>query len=140
MAVIGARPATGPWFIPGRGRPRPRTRPQSARRGRHGVARRRIATRVDVRPLLVTILVAAGLALFYLSQITHVAATGYEIDALRNALAQAESARDQLIWDISEARSPAEITRRARIELELVPLVPGSVTYAPATDAASPAD
>jgi hypothetical protein len=140
MAVIGARPATGPWFIPGRGRPRPRTRPQSARRGRHGVARRRIAARVDVRPLLVTILVAAGLALFYLSQITHVAATGYEIDALRNALAESRAAQQQLIWDISEARSPAEITRRARIELELVPLVPGSVTYAPATDAASPAD
>ncbi|HEX7224538.1 MAG TPA: hypothetical protein VF367_03015 [Candidatus Limnocylindria bacterium] len=89
---------------------------------------------------MVTILVAAGLALFYLSQITHVAATGYEIDALRNALAESRAAQQQLIWDISEARSPAEITRRARIELELVPLVPGSVTYAPATDAASPAD
>ena len=140
MAVIGARPATGPWFIPGRGRPRPRTRPQSARRGRRSVARHRVATRLDVRPLLVTILVAAGLALFYLSQITHVAATGYEIDALGSTLAEARAAQQQLIWDISEARSPAEITRRARTELDLVPLAPGSVTYAPATDAGSPAD
>lgn len=141
MAVIGARPATGPWFMPGRGRPRRRTRPQTARRGgRHSVARSRIASRLDVRPLLVTILVAAGLALFYLSQITHVAATGYEIDALGSTLAEARAAQQQLIWDISEARSPAEITRRARTELDLVPLAPGSVTYAPATDATQPAD
>ena len=87
-----------------------------------------------------TILVAAGLALFYLSQITHVAATGYEIDALRARLAQAEAARQQLTWDISEARSPAVITRRARIELELAPLAPGSVTYASPADTDAPAD
>jgi hypothetical protein len=140
MAVIGARPATGPWFIPGRGRPRRRTRPQSARRGRRSVAGRRIAARLDVRPVLVTILVAAGLALFYLSQITHVAATGYEIDSLQTTLAEARANQQQLIWNISEARSPAEITRRARVELQLLPLAPGSVTYAPTTDADTPAD
>ena len=135
MAVIGARPATGPWFIPGRGRPRPRTRVVRARRGRSGSAIRRVERRLDVRPLLVVIAVAAALALFYLSQSTRVAATGYEIEALEARMAETRAAQQQLVLAIGEARSPAEITERARQRLHLVPLDQGAVRYAaPASD------
>jgi hypothetical protein len=79
----------------------------------------------------VAIVVAAALALFYLSQSTHVAATGYEIDTLQASLAERRAEQQQLIWAIGQARSPAEITRRARSELRLVPLEPGAVTFAP---------
>ena len=132
MAVIGARPATGPWFLPGRARPRsrPRRRPQSARRARRFGALRRLERRLDVRPLLVIIAVAAALGLFYLSQSTRVAAIGYEIDSLEARLAETKADQQQLIWAIGEARSPAEITRRARTELDLVPLEQGAVIYA----------
>ena len=99
---------------------------------------RRVARTVDVRPLLVAIVVAAGLALFYLSQSTRVAATGYEIDALESTLAQRHSEQQQLIWAIGQARSPAEITHRARAELRLVPLEDGAVTFALSAD--QPAD
>jgi cell division protein FtsL len=135
MAVIGARPATGPWFIPGRARPRRRTRPTPARRGRRSSALQRIDRRLDVRPLLVIIAVAAALALFYLSQSSRVAATGYEIEALEARLAETRAAQQQLVWAIGEARSPAEITDRARRKLHLVPLDQGAVQYAaPASD------
>lgn len=138
MAVIGARPATGPWFL-GRGvRSRPRRRPQTARRTRRGRLSARIQTRVDVRPFVVSIVVAAALALFYLSQSAHVAATGYEIDGLQAALAEKRAEQQQLIWAIGQARSPAEVTRRARSELRLVPLEEGAVTYAPSAN--PPAD
>lgn len=131
MAVIGARPATGPWFL-GRGaRIRPRTRPQPRRRARRGSAMSRVQAPVDVRPLLVAIIVAAALGLFYLSQSTRVAATGYQIDALEATLAETRADQQQLIWAIGQARSPAEITRRARSELRLVPLEEGAVTFAP---------
>jgi hypothetical protein len=138
MAVIGARPATSPWFIPGRGRPRRRTRPQPARRGGRLRASRRIDSRLDVRPLLVAIIVAAALGLFYLSQSTRVAATGYQIDALGAQLAERRAEQQQLMLAIGEARSPAEITKRARTELRLVPLAHDVVTYAPAPS--EPAD
>jgi hypothetical protein len=138
MAVIGARPATTPWFLGGRRttRTRPRTRPQSARRARRGRTRSRISAVADVRPLLVAIVVAAALALFYLSQSTHVAATGYEFDALEASLAERRAEQQQLIWAIGQARSPAEITRRARVELRLVPLEAGAVTFAPSGEPA----
>ena len=134
MAVIGARPATTPWFGGRRPRSRPRTRPQSARRARRSRGSSRIGTPSDIRPLLVAIVVAAALALFYLSQSTRVAATGYEIDALQASLAERRAEQQQLIWAIGQARSPAEITRRARMELRLVPLEPGAVTFAPSGD------
>ena len=136
MAIIGARPATNPWFLGRRSRPRPRTRPQPARRGRRLVGGRHV-TRVDVRPLLMAIVVAAGLALFYLSQSTRVAATGYEIDALEATLSARRAEQQQLIWAIGEARSPAEITRRARAELRLVPLEDGAVTFAPSASSSA---
>ncbi len=138
MAVIGARPATNPWFLGRRSRPRPRPRPQPAHRPRRFSAGHRVGRRVEVRPLLVAIVVAAGLALFYLSQSTRVAATGYEIDALESTLAQRHAEQQQLIWAIGQARSPAEITERAREELQLVPLEDGAVTFAPS--ASQPAD
>ena len=97
---------------------------------------RRFESRLDVRPLLVVIAVAAALALFYLSQSTRVAATGYEIDALESLLAERQAEQQQLVLAIGEARSPSEITRRARNELHLVPLNPGAVTYAPEADEA----
>ena len=136
MAVIGARPATTPWFLPRRTRTRPRTRPQSARRARRSRGMSRIAAPADIRPLLVAIVVAAALALFYLSQSTRVAATGYEIDALQASLAERRAEQQQLIWAIGQARSPAEITRRARNELRLVPLDAGAVSFATLDDAA----
>ena len=98
----------------------------------------RIKAPVDVRPLLMAIAVAAALALFYLSQSSRVAATGYEIDGLEATLAQRHADQQQLIWAIGQARSPAEITRRAQSELRLVPLEAGAVTFAPA--ASQPAD
>jgi hypothetical protein len=101
-----------------------------ARGGRSGTAVRRIERRLDVRPLLVVIAVAAALALFYLSQSTRVAATGYEIEALEARLAETRAAQQQLVWAIGEARSPAEITERARTRLHLVPLEQGAVQYA----------
>ena len=134
MAVTGARPATGPWGLGplGRARPRqrPRPRPQSGRRPRGSAVVRRVERRADVRPLLVAIAVAAALAFFYLSQSTRVAATGYEIDALEARLAEVRADQQQLIWAIGQARSPAEITRRAQRSLRLVPLDQSTVTYA----------
>jgi hypothetical protein len=138
MAVIGARPATSPWIFGRRSRPRPRTGPQPARRTRRATAARGLARRLDVRPLLVLIVVAAGLALFYLSQSTRVAATGYEIDTLEATLAERRADQQQLIWAIGQARSPAEITRRAREDLDLVPLEDGAVNFAPSAN--PPAD
>ena len=93
---------------------------------------RRVERGVDVRPLLVAIAVAAALAFFYLSQSTRVAATGYEIDALEAQLAEVRADQQQLIWAIGQARSPAEITRRAERELGLDELEQGAVTYAAA--------
>ena len=130
MAVSGARPATSPWFLGRRSRPKPRTRAAPTRRGRRAAVGHRVP-KVDVRPLLVAIVIAAALALFYLSQSTRVAATGYEIDGLEATLAQHRAEKQQLISAIGQARSPAEITDRARSELRLVPLDDGAVTFAP---------
>jgi hypothetical protein len=90
---------------------------------------------VDVRPLVVFIVVAAALAIFYLSQSTGVAARGYEVDSLAATLADRRAEQQQLIMAIGEARSPAQITRRARIQLGLVRLDPAAVTYATTPDA-----
>jgi cell division protein FtsB len=76
--------------------------------------------------------IAAGalLALFYLSQSAHVAATGYEINALEQRLAELRADQQQLIYRIAEARSPAVIERVARGRLQLQPLPVESVTFA----------
>ncbi len=136
MAVIGARPATSPWFGLRRPGSRGRRRPPPATRG---VRRKRLASRLrapaDVRPLLVAIVVAAALAIFYLSQSSSVAARGYEIDALEATLADRRAEQQQLILSIGRARSPSVIARHARNELNLVPLDSGAVTFAPASPA-----
>lgn len=95
---------------------------------------RRIARRIEVRPYLVAIVIGAALAFFYLSQSTGVAATGYQIDTLEATLAERRAEQQQLVWSIGEARSPAEITQRARSRLALVPLPAEAVTYAPVLD------
>lgn len=139
MAVIGARPATGPWFLGrGRVRPRGRQRPRQVRRGRTGRLASRVRAPVDARPLVMAIVVACALAIFYLSQSTGVAARGYEIDNLAATLAERRAEQQQLIMAIGEARSPSEITRRGRRDLGLVRLEPEAVTYATAPD--TPAD
>lgn len=80
--------------------------------------------------MLIGIAAAAGLALFYLSQSGHVAATGYKIADLRAALAELRAEQQQLILQIGEARSPAVIERHAKGTLQLVPLPPNAVTFA----------
>jgi hypothetical protein len=87
-----------------------------------------------VRPLLVAIAVAAAMALFYLSQSTSVAARGYEVDALESLLAERRAEQQQLILEIGRARSPSVISSEARLELDLVPLDPDAVTFAPTDD------
>ncbi len=132
MAVIGARPATSPWFMPGRGRIRPRRGTKPARRFRRG--RGRLGRSVDVRPFVVAIAVAAALAIFYLSQSTGVAARGYEIDTLAAALADRRAEQQQLLTAVAGARSPAEVTRRARFQLGLQLLDGSAVTFAQPTE------
>ena len=136
MAVIGARPATSPWFIGRRARTRPRGVSRPVRRARRGT-RVRVGAAVDVRPLLVAIVVAAALAIFYLSQSTGVAARGYEIDTLAVTLADRRAEQQQLITAVAHARSPAEITRRARVQLDLQPLDGSVVTFAKPTDSSA---
>jgi hypothetical protein len=89
--------------------------------------------------VLVTIMAAALLGLFYLSQSAHVAATGYEIDGLLAELADLRAEQQQLIYRIGEARSPAVIERIARGRLRLVELPAAAITFAQPAAAASAA-
>jgi cell division protein FtsB len=140
MAVIGARPATGIGIFGRRSRVRPR--PVSRPRPRSGAGRRRREV-ASVSSLLLVIAAAAGLALFYLSQSAHVAATGYRIADLQAQVAELRAEQQQLIYRISEARSPAVIERRARGRLGLVVIPPEAIAFAPtampAAAAAGPA-
>jgi cell division protein FtsB len=87
--------------------------------------------------MLIAIVAAAGLAFFYLSQSSHVAATGYEIDSLEAELAELVADQQQLLRQIGNAHSPAEITRRAREELHLVPIEDPSIQFvSPPSDSA----
>jgi hypothetical protein len=70
------------------------------------------------------------LGLFYLSQSSHVLATGYVIDSLQVQLAEARARQAQLVYRIGEARSPAVIERAARGRLRLVQLPATSVGFA----------
>jgi hypothetical protein len=126
MAICGARPASrfGPF---GRARPRPRTVAQPRRRAGAGRRAQRVG---GVSGVLIGIAAAAGLALFHLSQSSHVAATGYLIADLRAELAEERAEQQQLIFQIGEARSPAVIEKRATSTLRLVPLPPNAVTFA----------
>lgn len=128
MAVIGARPATGIWVF--RRRPRIRTRPAERGSSRRLGAQRRRRETTGVSSFLIGIAAAAGLALFYLSQSSHVAATGYQIDALQAQLDAVRAEQQQLVLQVGEARSPASILSRATGQLQLVPLPQGDVTFA----------
>jgi cell division protein FtsB len=129
MAIIGARPATGIGVL--RRRPRVRPRPTARQRPRP----RRLATRreavASITMLLVAIAAAAGLGLFYLSQSTHVAAIGYQIDAMQAQVATLRAEQQQLTFQIGEARSPSTIAARAAQELQLVALDPAVTRFAP---------
>jgi cell division protein FtsB len=80
--------------------------------------------------VLIGIAAAAGLALFHLSQSSHVAATGYEIANLSAQLAELRAEQQQLIFQIGEARSPAVIEKRAKSTLHLVTLPPTAISFA----------
>ena len=80
------------------------------------------------------IVVAAALAIFYLSQSTGVAARGYEIDDLAVVLADRRAEQQQLIMAVAQARTPAEIERRARYQLGLQPLDSSVITFAKPID------
>jgi len=132
MAISGARPATGIGIFGGRPRVRPR---QVARPRRRSGADRRRRQMTSVSGILVALAVAAGLAFFYLSQSTHVAAIGYQITGLEVQLAELRAEQQQLILQIGEARSPARIEALARSRLHLVQLDDGDVTFASRSDA-----
>ena len=83
-----------------------------------------------VSGMLVGLAAAAGLAFFYLSQSTHVAAIGYQITGLQSQLSELRAEQQQLILQIGEARSPAVVTRRAKNYMNLVELPAQSVTFA----------
>jgi uncharacterized protein HemX len=128
MAIVGARPAGGIRILGRRSRVRSRPAPRPVRRSGAG---RRPRELTGISGVLVAIAVAAGLALFYLSQSSHVAATGYQIDALEAQLNELRAEQQQLILQIGEARSPSVIEQRATEWLKLVPISGQSVTFAP---------
>lgn len=130
MAIVGARPASG--FGLGRLGRRSRVRPQPTRTARRSGAGRRRREMTGASGLMAIIAAGALLALFYLSQSGHVAATGYEIDELQLRVAELRADRQQLVYRIAEARSPAVIERVARGKLHLLPLPVDSVTFADA--------
>jgi cell division protein FtsB len=84
----------------------------------------------SITSLLVAIVAAAGLALFYLSQSSQVAATGYQIDALQARVNALRAEQQQLVLRIGQARSPATIAAGAE-RLHLVPLDQSVVRFAP---------
>lgn len=86
--------------------------------------------------IVAAIAAAAMLGFFYLSQSSHVAATGYEIAGLEARLAELQADQQQLIYRIGEARSPTVIERAARGRLRLAPLPTDAVAFArPPADA-----
>jgi hypothetical protein len=102
---------------------------------RHAGAGRR-QRQGSITGLLATIAAAAGLGLFYLSQSTHVAAVGYEIDSLQAQINGLQAEQQRLSLDIGSARAPTEILRRATGVLRLVPIDSRNVTFAPTSGAA----
>lgn len=140
MAVMGARPMrTSP--VPVRRRPKApvqRMAPTVAVAAPRPAAAYRVATRrraeaEGIPGLLLAIAAAACVALFYLSQSTHVAATGYEIDALQAELDRVRAEQQQLILEISAARSPALVEREAR-GLGLNPISEERISFAQPAD------
>jgi hypothetical protein len=128
MAVIGARPATG--FGPWGHRIRPRTQRPVARRRTRGSAAGRKPRELNISGFLIAIVAASALAFFYLSQSSHVAATGYVIDGLQARVLELRMEQQQLIFDIGRARSPSVIEESARKDLKLTPIGPDRTSFA----------
>ena len=128
MAIVGARPATGIGIV--RRRPRVRMRPAAPARSRARRVTRSRGAVGSISTVLVSIAAAAGLCLFYLSQSTHVAALGYQIDALQARVAELRAEQQQLTFQIGEARSPSTVEAKAQGELQLVQLDPTVVRFA----------
>jgi uncharacterized protein HemX len=135
MAVIGARPARGIGVFGRRPQVRPRSRPRPASRT-SSVSRRAAAS--SLSSILIAIAAAAGLALFYLSQSTHVAAIGYQIDGLESRVAKLMAEQQQLILQIGQSHSPASIQQRAADELHLVPVLDSAIRFAPTSTDPTP--
>ncbi|MEX1072125.1 MAG: hypothetical protein WED86_00365 [Chloroflexota bacterium] len=127
MAVIGARPAT--WFGGIARRPRARPRPTTRSRPRTSSLRRRGVV-AGISAILVAIAAAAALGLFYLSQSTHVAAIGYQIDSLEAQVADLRAEQQQLTFRIGQARSPSTVAEEAE-RLTLVTLDASVVRFPP---------
>ena len=128
MAVIGARPATGFGLLGRRTRPRTARATPRSRAGHAGAGRRQ--RQASVAGLLATIAAAAGLAFFYLSQSSHVAAVGYEIDDLQGQIASLRADQQQLVLQIGLAQAPSTILGEATNQLKLRPLSASSVSFA----------
>lgn len=125
MAVIGARPAVGIGILGRRARPRPR--PLARKRLSRIAAPRRRAT--SITSVLLAIVAAAGLGLFYLGQSSQVAATGYQIDALQAQVDALRAEEQQLTLRIGQARSPASIAEAAT-RLHMLPLDQSVIRFA----------
>ena len=80
--------------------------------------------------MLATIAAAAGLAFFYLSQSSHVAAVGYEIDDLQGQIDSLRADQQQLVLQIGLAQAPTTILSEATNQLKLRPLSASSVSFA----------
>jgi outer membrane murein-binding lipoprotein Lpp len=131
MAVIGARPATG--ILGRRARPRP-TRPAPRPRVRHVGALRR-QRQASVAGLITTIVAAAALAFFYLSQSSNVTAVGYQIDSLRAQIQALQAQQERLVMQIGAASAPSTVLQRAADDLHLVPLSQSAVSFATSSGA-----
>ncbi|MEO6060110.1 MAG: hypothetical protein ABIQ05_09105 [Candidatus Limnocylindria bacterium] len=105
-------------------------RPRTVSRARPRRAADRRKEVASVTGFLVAIAAAVGLGLFYLSQSSHVAATGYEINAMQAQMSQLRAEEQQLIFQIGEARSPSVIEDLAQQRLYLVPLSQSVVRFA----------
>jgi cell division protein FtsL len=86
--------------------------------------------------VLASIVAAAGLAFFYLSQSSHVAAVGYEIDDLQAQITSLRADQQQLILQIGAAQAPTTIIGQATTQLNLRPIDPSAVSFAHRASAA----
>ena len=85
---------------------------------------------MNISGFLIAIIAAAALAFFYLSQSSHVAATGYLLDDLEAQMTELRMEAQQLTYEIGRARSPSVIEQRARTDLKLAPIGADRTTFA----------
>ena len=104
------------------------------RAGHAGAGRRQ--RQASIAGLLASIVASAGLAFFYLSQSSHVAAVGYEIDDLNAQIALVRAEQQQLVLQIGSAQAPMTVIGQATNQLKLRPLDASAVSFAPRAGAA----